>query len=46
MHKFFKDDQNCTSRTDGCNLKFLKSSCMFFQIESETILIYNNIHES
>ena len=39
--EFFKDDQNCTSPKDECNLKSLKNSrvYVFFQIARETILL-------
>ncbi len=46
----FKDDQNCTSPQDLCNLRSLKNSqaYVFFQIARETIpFLVNNadIHE-
>ncbi len=46
--EFFKDDRNCTSPKNECNLKSLKNSLVhvFFQIARENILLLiNNIHE-
>ncbi len=36
--EFFKDDRNCTSQNDECNLKSLKYS-------RNILLLINNIHE-
>jgi hypothetical protein len=40
-NEFFKDDQNCTSLKDECDLKFLKTwrASVFFQVAQETLLL-------
>jgi hypothetical protein len=47
--EFFKDDQNCTSSKDECNLKSLKKSRVYVLPNctriNHLLLLINNIHE-
>ncbi len=46
--EFFKDDRNCTSPKDECNLTSLKNSRVYVFsncTRNHTIILVNNIHE-
>ena len=49
MSEFFKNDQNCTSPKDECNLKSLKNSRVYVFSNCTRnyiiLLLVNNIHE-